>query len=143
MPGGFLEIIELRPRVDRGLHVLAFLLAPAAVAAAWLADPATLPGGLRAAVLLAGAAGLGAAAWHRRRAWPRRAVLLPDGQWRLGGDGAAVVPARLARCWGAGAGPLIGLEWACADGGRRSAWLLRADTDARTWRRLRVRLRLA
>lgn len=143
MPGGFLEVIELRPRVDRGLHILGFVLAPAALASAWLADPATVPGALRTGLLLLGACGLGVAGWRRRRAWPRRAVLLPDGQWRLGVAGVEMVVARLTRCWGAGEGPLVALEWACADGVRRSAWVWRTDTDPRTWRRLRVRLRLA
>lgn len=72
-----------------------------------------------------------------------RAMLLPDGRWRLFGPATHPMNALLSSAWGIALGPIIALEWDCDDGRRRQAWLLRRDLPPTTWRRLRVRLSMA
>ena len=72
-----------------------------------------------------------------------RALLWPSGNWQLELGRALLVEARLCRCWGDLHGPVMGLEWACADGQLCQAWLTPLDMPPSSWRRLRARLALA
>lgn len=143
MGNGFLEAVELRPQADRGLQFAAAAVVPAVLAAWALADVAAAPRPLGAVPLALAAVSLAGFLAGRRDRQPERATLLPDGSWRLVADGGRTLPARLHRAWGASGGPVIALEWACADGVRRRAWLLRRDVPGPGWRRLRARLRIA
>lgn len=135
--------MELRPQADRGLQFAAAAVVPSVLAAWILADVAAVPRPIGAVPLGLAAASLAAFLAGRGDRQPGRATLLPDGSWRLVGGGGRTVAARLHRAWGASGGPVIALEWACADGVRRRAWLLRRDVPGPGWRRLRVRLRIA
>ena len=74
---------------------------------------------------------------------PTRISLLADGRWHLSVAGTEI-ESRLERSWGARWGPVIGLQWQeVVSGRRRALWLLRADCEPATWRRLRVRLLIA
>jgi hypothetical protein len=113
-----------------------------AIGAASMADLRTLS---RAAVLIISLASIAAnVARHWRSPHRlRRAVLSPDGTWQLFLSSGGPIEARLIRAWGRSAGPIIALEWRSHAGRRVAAWLWRAGIAPVTWRRLRVRLRLA
>lgn len=143
MGNGFLEGLELRPRAARGVQFTALALAPAVLVAWVLADTAAAPWPLRTLPLGLAAVALGLELFAGRRRHPARAVLLQDGSWRIDDGRGGTVAARLRRAWGRAAGPVIALEWDCADGQRRRAWCLRRDAPGPAWRRLRVRLRIA
>ena len=139
----FREVIEIRPRPDRGLLVFALLLGCGACLAVYQAELSPMwKAPLALAICWSTVDGL------RRRLWPTgshyvaRAVLLTDGRWTVFAASAEPVSARLCGAWGASLGPVIALEWRCGDGRRRQAWLLQGDLPAPAWRRLRVRLRL-
>jgi hypothetical protein len=143
LANGFLEFVEVRPRADRGLQFTAVVTGPSALLSWWVADVAATPWPLGVALPALAAAALLHLLLVRRRRQPTRALLLPDGSWRLSGADGEPVPARLHSAWGRAGGPVIALEWVCADGARRSAWLLRRDVPGPGWRRLRARLRIA
>ena len=144
MHNGFLEVIEIRPRPDRGLRWFIVLLGCGAGLSLLLAGVAQA----WKAVGLVAAAGM-AFCGISRRLPPRgshyvaRAVLLPDGRWTIFSGDSDPMNARLLYAWGARLGPVIALEWRCDDGRLRQAWLLERDLPRPTWRRLRVRLSLS
>ncbi len=140
---GFLEAIELRPRPARAVLAFGLIVVACALAAVAGADvpwswkaPIAL-----AVVVLAGvemSAHLGTRSGRRIAA----AILGADGQWQLLTASGQAVSARLLHSWGASLGPVIALDWRCADGRCRQASLLHRDIPEQTWRRLRARLRL-
>lgn len=104
---------------------------------------AELPPGWRAPGLVwAGLAGAAALRAERGRG-VRRALLGQDGAWTLVPRDGGRVAALLVRAWGTSLGPVMGLEWRCADGRLWHAWITPRDARGAHWRRLRVRLRLA
>ena len=142
MPSAFLETLTLiPPQIERGRAFIAWVAAPVALLAFGLADFGHGNGLL---LVLVTVACLGTLLGALRRDWaPKRIHLLPDGRWLLAHGQHAVVEARLTASWGARSGQALGLEWRDMDGRRFALWLLAADVDQRTWRRLRVRLLIA
>lgn len=137
---GFCEPIELRPHELWpliGWGLLLGLLAAASIAVSELATRWKLAG--LVATLMGISLGLRRCGGRRLE----RAVLYADGSWRLFPAHGEATEAQLVRAWGWTAGPVIALEWRTAAGVHWRTWLLRATVDARSWRRLRVRLRLA
>lgn len=139
---GFSNLIELQPasgRASAAYGLLAALFAGAAVATAHL------PGNAGPVLVLLAWAGIGACLAHRWRDPQRlrRAVLGPDGIWQLFLASGGPRQGQLVRAWGRSAGPFIGLQWRIASGRKISAWLIRPEVAGPTWRRLRVRLRMA
>jgi hypothetical protein len=143
LPYGFREaLILLPPAVPRGQLLLATVTGPAAC----LAVAITAPPAAGAPVFLAVCMVCVLALAHalRARVPPSCCMLAAAGDWWLVVRGDSVVRARLLHSWGARWGWMLGLEWAeCATGCRQTLWLLRADVDPVTWRRLRVRLLIA
>lgn len=142
MAGRFLAELVIAPMpASRGLRVVAGLLLPLAGFALAASD---LDAGEWRYAALAAALGVSSAAWS---AWavspPTTAVLRTDGGWELGIGGPDRVPAELVHSWGARFGLVLGLEWRLAGGRRLVAWLSCRDVERDTWRRLRVRLRIA
>lgn len=140
--GGFSELIEVRGTEPAAL--LAYASAMAVFVAGALAV-VELSARVRAAML---ACALGGIVWSLRGQLGganrlTRAVLQPDGHWRLFFGPRGPLPGRLVRSWGRSGGPIIALEWRGPEGERIRAWLCRAGTPETQWRRLRVRLRLA
>lgn len=140
----FLEPVEIRSRPARTLVPYASALALLGV---WAAGRSDLPGLARLALTLAIGLRLAVAAWRHsppaNRDRVERAVLRPDGSWQLLAGAGDLVGARLVHAWGTSTGPVVGLEWQCDDGRRRRTWITRHDLSARSWRRLRARLRMA
>ena len=60
-----------------------------------------------------------------------RAILQPDGRWRLHAGLADSVAAQLVAGWGASLGPVIALEWECDDGIARPGLAEPGDLPAR------------
>jgi hypothetical protein len=141
---GLLETLDITTTPGDGLLAYGAVLALAAFASIAIAD---LPG----ATKLALATVTGVLLWRGlplelgpgHAAHVKRAVLWRDGSWQIFGSDGGPVTARLLHSWGASFGPVIGIEWQCADGVRRRAWVSRAAVSGTSWRRLRVRLRLS
>ncbi len=144
MASRFREAIEVRPRPQRGLLVFGLILAGGASFSVQLArlPVAWVTAGILV-ILGASGAGLAGHLGLFGDAWVARAVLRPDGRWSIFTGRGGPIEARLLRSWGESLGPVIGLEWACADNKHRRGWLLVGDLSAPVWRRLRVRLRLS
>lgn len=121
------------------------LAAALAAPVAWALTHAALHPGWKLALAAGAALGLLSGPWRGAGAQGvALALWLPGGQWQLcTGTGPAALPASLRRSWGERHGPVLALEWACADGRARRAWLTRLDMPPRTWRRLRARLAMA
>lgn len=139
---GFLETVEIRPGRS-GLALFTLIALACALLAPSIADLAPrwrwLLGAFACIVAVARAhADLGSASVGR----VQRAVLTGDGRWHVTAGSGVVTESRLVSVWGSALGPVIALQWHCADGRRRAAWLFRPALSARSWRRLRVRLRL-
>jgi hypothetical protein len=139
---GFAELIEIRTAKVPRMAAYAAGMVLLAIGAASMAD---LPALSRTAVLIISLAGIAANVTRHWRSPDRlrRAVLSTDGTWQLFLNSGRPIEARLIRAWGRSAGPIIALEWRSEAGRRVATWLWRADIAPVTWRRLRVRLRLA
>lgn len=139
---GFRQTLEIRPRRS-GLAFFILIAVACALLALSIADLAPAWRWFLLALVLVVAvarahAHLGSASVGR----VRRAVLTADGRWRVTTASEVVTESALVSCWGSSLGPVIALQWQCADGRRRAAWLFRSQLSAPSWRRLRVRLRL-
>jgi hypothetical protein len=140
---GFAEVLELQADDGRLAAALQISwLLPAALAVL-VSD---LPG-LWQAVLCAGAAAGGirelpGLVW-KARSPPVRAVCGRDGRWTLVRGDRGPVSAGLVGAWGVTHGPIIGLSWHLEGGGTHEMWIAKWVTPARSWRRLRTRLRLS
>jgi hypothetical protein len=143
LPNGFLEAIEIRPRADGAAAAFFLLTVSCALGAIGLADLSWRCRVSAAVATLVVAGAQSARQLRTHSPWRvRRAVLGADGHWQIFPGRGAVTNGRLSRAWGVSLGPVIGLEWSCADGRRRQAWLTKRDLPGEAWRRLRVRLRL-
>jgi len=140
---GFLQAVSLHPRAASEWLLILVAAAAACALAIMLVD---IPPGARVAVACVAVLRLAWELWRRLRPAGGGHVLrlewLPGGGWRLE-TVAGPVPAGLVHAWGRHAGPLIVMDWLCADGRRREAWLWRHRCPPVAWRRLRVHLRLA
>lgn len=143
LPHRFAEALELHPRVSRVLLAYGTVLLALVVTALYRAD---LPTAWKAGALAVALATIGRDAWRYRSGGPGavyRVVVSADGSWRIELREGQPLEAQLLRAWGATRGPVIGLEWRCADGVRYRTWITRWDMPSASWRRLRVRLALA
>jgi hypothetical protein len=74
-------------------------------------------------------------------------ALSGSGRWVVSTEPGEICAANLTRGWILGGGSVLALAWRIPAQNRQKsrqfrAWLLSCDHDARTWRRLIVRLRL-